>query len=495
MARSRTKTDTPPLTESALVQIIASAGNKLSADVKRIIGNFNPRAVDTRIRLLMRLDPDIGFGLALLRAPILNLQWTIESKDPLIRAFVESVMRPCYRSLAMGGSNAITFGVQAVEKVWSAENRVVEVEPQGDTSEPEQILRPNAWIYKRFKAIDPRTYQILIDEEEDDWAGIEQTVFTTGGRRKVKGSTVTVGRDRLFLWPYRSEDVFGDPRGFSQLDHAYEPWWFGAATELFANRYFERKADPPVKARARRSIRRGGKDEDGFKYMQSQILAIKSGGAFVLPDDRDSKTNQYVFDAEYMTDDKRGDMFQMRLDRLSIRKLRALLIVDDAAVSPDGGGSLAKAQQRAELLGDTLDCLLCEWLELVNAQIIDDLVRFNFGAEAVKSSGTRMVAAGISKGQRDLLKEVFSGIVQTEAIMETGKRAKLIERVDGIEIMKGLGLPMKSAAEVTKMVEERIANRLVEGGSRDDLDDDDIDIDSFIERAAAEEILEGATAS
>ena len=127
-------------------------------------------------------------------------------------------------------------------------------------------------------------------------------------------------------------------------------------------------------------------------------------------------------------------------------------------------------------------------MEIVNAQIVNDLVRFNFGEEAVKSSGTRMVAAGLSKGQRDLLKEVLVGMMQTEQLVASGKRARLAERVDGVGIMNSLGIPMKSAGEVAKIVEERNANRAA--GSRDDLDDDDINIDDALEADAAEELIE-----
>ena len=258
-----------PTTGDILVQIFGQSGDRISASVDRLLGVFNPMSIGVRHRLLMRLDPDISFGLAILRAPIINLQWSIESKDPIIREFVDSVMKRCYRQLATAGSNAIPFGNQIVEKVWGAQTEDVEVMDMATSAITEQTIE-NAWIYRRFKGIDPRTTELIIDEKKDDWIGVEQSIFAMGR----KEGTVKVGRDRAFLWSYRKEDVWGDLRGFLKLDEAYEPWWWSAATSLFANRYFERKADPPIKGRGKKTIKKGGNEVDGFKFLQDQALAI-----------------------------------------------------------------------------------------------------------------------------------------------------------------------------------------------------------------------------
>jgi len=84
---ARTTKPSSPEAGSVLKQFFGAS--EVSGDVRRVIGTFNPRTISIRDRLLMRLDPVIAFGLAILRAPIINLRWSIDSKDPIIAAFCE----------------------------------------------------------------------------------------------------------------------------------------------------------------------------------------------------------------------------------------------------------------------------------------------------------------------------------------------------------------------------------------------------------------------
>ena len=82
----------------------------LLGDFQEILGVFNPRLVGIRDKLLMRQDPDIAFGIAVVTAPLLNLEWTIESDDPIIKEFVRIQIERIYRRMATGMSNAVGFG-------------------------------------------------------------------------------------------------------------------------------------------------------------------------------------------------------------------------------------------------------------------------------------------------------------------------------------------------------------------------------------------------
>lgn len=428
--------------------------SKVLGDVKRILGVFNPKEVGTSTRLLMRCDPDVAFGLAILRAPIVNMTWAIESNDPEIKAFIEAALKRVYRKLATGQSMAIHFGRQLSEKVWSTGPFTTTI--QNDvTGEQEFKTYPAAWTYHDFKAIDPRTYNMFVDKETDQFSGVQQRLSKFGDAKP----TDIVGPEKVVLWSFRKEEVWGHLDGFPVSDQSYEPWWAKAATNLFANRYFERKADPAYKALADAQIQTGdGRKLDGFQFIMSAILGLKGGGVIALPNRRDQQGN-LLFDVQPLADDKRGDMFQQRIDALGQQILRGLWITDKAGTS-DGTGSLAMAEVHADTMSAMMQGILTEWLdEVVNPQVVDPLVLYNFGAEALQRSETRMVSGGIAKGTQELFKTILTQLLQAEQMTEAGGRVTLAERIDGVNILQQVGLPLRSPEELEEISRQKAARR------------------------------------
>lgn len=423
--------------------------SEVAGDVRRLVGTFNPREISIRDRLLMRLDPVIAFGLAILRAPLINLRWSIESKDPIIAAFCEQALRPHYRQLATAATLAIPFGFQVIEKVW--ETQLVDVEVENKIEGRSTTSRfPNAWTYRKFKGINPQTLSLLVDPIEDEWAGVRQKA------KRVGGTSVDVGTERVVLWSYRKEEVWGALTGFPHLDQVYEPWWWKTAMNLFANRYFERKADPIPKGRAQAQVTGSdGKPVDGFQFMADQMAALKNGGILLLPATKD-KDGNYLFDVELLQDDKRGDMYQQRIDKLDTQILRGLWITDKAATAGDGTGSLAQAEQHAEVLAENLETIQNEFIsDVVNPQVLDPLVVYNFGADKARTSQTKIRAGGLSSGMRDLLKEILINLLQTEQLLANGKKVKLAERLDAVAIAAELELPLVPIDELENLVDSR----------------------------------------
>jgi len=436
----------------ALVQFYGTE-TRIAGDVQRLIGNFNPRYVGTDIRWMMRLDPDVSFGLALHRAPLVNLEWSIESHDPIIKAFVTQALEACYRELAGGLSLAMPFGRQICEKVW--ESRPLKLETTDETSGATTSKDfPAAWVYKRFKAIDPRTYHFIIDHDLDDWVGVEQLYMRFG-----LPPLMPVSRERLAFWCFRREEVFGRLEGFPMLDQAYEPWWFKTATQLIANRYFEHRADPPLKIRAGDRIMIGGKEASGFEYMATQALQLKSGGAVVLPNLMEKETKEYKFDLEYMKDDKRGDQLQQRIDGLSTQILRSLWVTDRAGTSGRGGqasrGGLAEAKQHAETMSESQESIIDEYAEVLQEDIIDPLVLYNFGEEALRSSRTKIVTAGVSDSLQAVYKDLLIELFECEKAQLDGEPIRPWERMDVPAILKTLQIPQRPGDELEQLAGER----------------------------------------
>ena len=423
--------------------------SKVATDVRRLLGEFQPRWVSLDTFQRMRNDPQVAFGTAILRAPLVNLEYAVEGEDPKIVAFVEHVLKQHYRRLALAGSLAIPFGFQVVAKEWAVEDLVVNRTKEG-SRDKETFRFPSARVISRFKAIDPRTLTLLIDPVADDWGGVEQR------NPQAPGGVARVGRDGAALWSYRREDVFGSLTGFPAYQQIYEPWYAKKAMELFTNRYFERKADPVPKARAPESIPvQGGGRMSGVEYMQAILLAIKAGGGVVLPNVMDPQTQKYLFDFEYMMDDKRGDMFQQRLDALDVQILRGLWITDRAGTTGEVGAR-AEAEVHAETMAGMLQSNIKEWLDdVVNPQVVEPLVAANFGPEAVRESGTHVTSGGLSADFKTLLKELLQKLIDAEQMMAEGGRVKLADALDGVRIAEQLGIPLRSADELKEIEEAR----------------------------------------
>ena len=448
-------------------------------DIRTLLGVFNPRYIGHNDRSLMILDPTVSFGLAILRAPLVNMKWTVESRDPIIKAFVEEQLKRHYRNTAVVMSNALTYGFQVGAKVWQTGPEEVEAQNPGK-GDPEVKQLGTAWTYKKIKGIDPRTLTLIVDLDKDEWAGVKQKPLGMAA-----DDSPLVGPERAMLWSFRAEDKWGNLRGFPMLDQCYEPWWWKTALNLMANRYFERRADPVFKAISDAVIvDKDGKTHDGFEYMARQLQAMKNGGTIILPNKRDIVSGELLNDVEYLADDKRGDMFDGRLVYLDIQILRSLWTADKAATSGDGTGSFAQAQVHADPMAGPQEMIFREWQDdVMNPQFVDPLVLHNFGAEALRSSRTRFKSGGLDQSMKDLYKEIITAVMNVEAAMANGERVTLAEKLDMEGIASSVGLPMRSQDEINEILEAKKkaaaeqAKLMQEDGGANPTKDDEDDIE------------------
>ena len=432
-----------------------SSTSRLAGDGASIIGYFNPRRVTHKMRLLMLNDPLIAFGTAIHMGAITNLQYTVESRDPEVKAFIQAMLDRIYDDLALGGAMAIPLGWQVVEKVWAVKDLLVDVETRkdGEIGTVEKSF-PNAWIIDETKSIDHDTIKLLIDPEKDAWGGVEQS--RTG--HLSDDVQAPIGPEHVVLWSHRKQRVNGKLTGWSLLDQVYEPWWFGVAHELHTNRYFERKGDPSVIGRHPEGVfGPDGRKIDGGDWILEQAITLRNGGAVALSSKRDDK-GQYVADLSYLQDDKRGDMFDARMEKLELRKLRGLLITDRVMAAGAGGLGTADADLQADVLAGFLQGNVRNWLgSVVNPQVVDPAILYNFGEERMRQSRTKVVAGETSTAMKDLLKEVIKITLQADAMIADGRPTQLLERLDIEGAVRAAGLPMRPMAETRALQAARAA--------------------------------------
>jgi len=423
-----------------------------AGDGSEIIGVFNPIRVTLKQRKAMLKDPLVGFGTALHRAAVINLQYTVESRDEEIRAFIETVLEAIYHPLAMGASMAIPLGWQVLAKVWSAQDLLVEVKRRmkGQISADDKTF-PNAWTLSKTKAIPHETLRLLIDPDKDEWGGVEQ-----GGVGNIGSNNPRVGPEACILWSHRAEDVAGRLTGWPLVDQAFEPWWFGVVHELSTNRYFERKGEPSTKGYAPAEITGpDGKSISGWEWLADQTGALRNGGSLILDGKTDEKGNR-LMDVSYLQDDARGEMFVTRAEKLEVRKLRGLLITDRVMAAGAGGLGTADAELQGDVLSEFMGSTVKDWLgSVVNPQVVEQIGRFNFPEERWKQSRTRVVSGGLSSGMKTMLRDVMKIVLQADSMIADGRPTQLLERLDIEGMARSMGLPIRPADEIEQMEKAR----------------------------------------
>jgi len=395
-----------------------------------LLGVYSPYAISIETRKRMRLDPQIRLALAAIKAPIMGLAWRAESVDGSLARFVESALRPVWRSLVRSALNAVDFGFQVHEKVWQVGELKVE-EPAAEGGRRVRTC-PDVVTYRKLKDLDPASVVILADER-GNFAGFKQL-----------STDVVVPAEKAFVVTFEKE--WGNLYGTSRLDAAYEPWYWCRVMYASCNRYFERKGDPPIKGHAPAEIRL---DEDGNEVTSldeanTVIQSLRAGGTAVFPDERDEHGNPR-WDFEFLLDDKRAEMFLDYIQHLEVLKLRAMLVPERVLTHEGATGSYALAQEHTDTFLRSEELLIQELLDHINRYLVPQLIFYNFGPQAPP---VNITTSGLSRSTRELMKELLLQVLAAERVAKEGERPDLAAIIDVVKLLEELNLPVKDESRV-----------------------------------------------
>lgn len=436
--------------------------------VQRIIGEFKPRAVTMQQRVMMRYSPDVAFMSALVRAPIVNMRYAIESDDPKMAAGLDAMLRPLYIPLAKAASLAMLYGFQVVQPVYEARPFSYKIEDKAKGTS-ETVTLPVAWTVKRYKGIDPRTITLKADPKTDEFLSVEQG---------VEGKTITVPADQLILWSHGLEDDWGRLTGFGVYDVSFTPWYDQSGLIFLRNGYFEGRANPtPVGyvTETGGSDDKTGQKTSMWELMGKALAALKSRSYVRIPGRRDDKGNR-LNEIEYLKDDKRGDMFQQAIDAEGVRILKCGLIPGESATS-EPMGSRARAEVHENRLGEIQQTRVDEWCRILE-QYLTRVAKYHWPAEQVDKAGIRIKAAGLSPGQQQLYKEVLFKLLDAESLLAQGESVPLHKRLDGLGMADDIGISIRPFAEAQeewdaeRAEREAKADAIAEGGGKVEITDE-----------------------
>jgi hypothetical protein len=401
------------------------------------LGVYNPDTIPVDTYLRMKMDPQVAIGLAMIKMPIYSLEWTVKCRDADIKAFVVEALSLVWKRLIRSMLTAIDFGFASHEKVWELmELEVISSSPEG---KKKTHFRGKAEIYKKIKAHYPSTVRIRTDSKTDEFLGINQ-------QAGIGGQIVKLDAPKCFF--FTLGDEFGNYYGQSRLKPAYKSWYWKEVLTQFMLRYFERRGSPATVVTHPIG---GGLDVDGNQYDNSEI-ALRIGqnlienSSVTLPWESD-REGRNKWGVEFLTDDRRGEMFVNALNYLGAQILRALLTPERVMTQDLSTGSFSMASSHAEIFLLSLEGLAAEIEDAINSDIIPPLIEFNFKPNKIIPCYVKI--GKIQYDRKRILKEILVAMINNiNTMVKAGKTPNVVPSL--IEMSEVLGVPLKVFEEEYK---------------------------------------------
>lgn len=378
----------------------------------RFIGNFlgayNPETITYDTFSKMKLNPQLAAGVKLIKLPILGQNWSVECEDKEIQDFIHNSFKPLWHQLLGSVLTFVEFGV-SMHEIVVKHNKKRRIIP------------------KKFKSLFPEWIKIRTDKK-DNFAGITQ-VF--------QGDDVVVPLNRSLVITHDKGDSFGNLFGTSRLKPCYETWYWWVSIMQFMLRYFEKKGTPPVIVRFP-----PGKDRTGTLHSDTALSigkALMSETVVAIASSRytgGAGEDNRKWDLEYLTDDKRGEMFITALSFLDAKLLRGLFIPERVFTQDVSGkaGSYALSKVHADmfLLGEEGLIVDIEWQ--LNKYAVRRFVEWNFGEDAPPC---HVRIERITEARKQFLKTIF---------LEMVKKGTAIPSIK--QVAEEVGVPIDENGEI-----------------------------------------------
>jgi len=363
----------------------------------------------------MRNDPQIALGLMAVKSPVIAADWSIEcpprDESPQASALAEAIqdwltaeVDRLWWAVTPKALLGAEFGRMGAEKVFA-------------------VLDDAKYHLVEVRDLEPDAFDILVDDARR-FAGLRL--------RRGKGD---LDWTKSILFTHNSE--FGNLHGRSIYKRVEDPWWWCKELYDVANRYMERKGDPPIKARAPSGTRRdaNGAEYSPQKKLADAIDAQKKGGKIVLGSEKD-KDGNFEYDIEYFLDDKRLDQMLEYIQHLETLKLRGMLVPERVLTQDTSTGSYGMAQVHAEAFIVGEEMILSDVVGMWNSQIIPQLVVANWGTSAPEA---RLVTRPLSDEVQQLVRQIFQGLASSAPQVFTAI-------IDLITMCESLEIPLTEGA-------------------------------------------------
>jgi hypothetical protein len=429
-----------PSTEDKAASSAASPVASQFGDTTARIGTYNLERIPESTFDKMCRHFQVRFGVAIRELLLTAPEWSVRGADPRIDAYVAAVLesvrvklvRACVRTGAMRG--AATF-----EPLY--EHAVTSVEYPGENGEPvtEDV---EGYRLRKLKTIARSNIRSILIDGVENLAGVEVNV--------PSGAKLLVERGECFVFSHNADDA-GSYWGAGDLISAYDPWYRQQVIWDQAVRYTERFATPPTVAyHPPGQASDGSENSEHARRVVDGFMGANATATLPLGSDGEGKLYK-TWDVEFkaVTTSASADFIAM-LEYHDRAILRGVLVPDTVATQQQSTGSLALSNTHMDVLTLIEDGLLDEILDAVNAQLVPNIVRYTFGADAPVP---RVESVGLTNERVAKLQAVF------DKALEKG----YVTNLDVDALADTLGVPV---AEQTEAPTEPVEGEPLDASTR-----------------------------
>ena len=395
---------------------------------------YNPETIDVDTFTLMRRDPQLGMGLAVIKLPLQSLPWTIICGDEKIKKTVEWALKKIWKKLIKTSLMAVDYGFSVHEKVW--ERDTVKVSETDTTGKETVYHNGDLAFYKKIKPMHPESISMKFDGKqnlEEIWQDGE-----LGQQEDIK-----LPIRKCFIFTHNEE--WGNPFGVSRLKNAYKVWYWKELLYQFMMQYFERRGTPPTIGTAPpgRSSDANGTEYENMDLMSRMATSLISSSVAVIPYQKDKDSKENMWSLEILKDDARGPMFVEALAHMDMMCLRAIL-VPESVVGTSGG--FAQSTVHADIFLMAEKAVLTDLEDAVNNQLIDPFVRVNFAPQEYKPAYMKLDP--LDWNRKTALKELFMEMLRNiDTMVQMGFPPTMMPSFE--KMAEILEIPVASWEEVT----------------------------------------------
>lgn len=402
------------------------------------LGGFQPGVVPYSVKHKMRRHPQVRYSLAAAKAPILRGNVWFDTNSTELQALLNQVFLDSglFKRALRTSLLAIEFGFSPHEQVWDFEPEFTigwDI-PKGEETEHKEKTFPNLFVPKALKELLPDATTLLRDAK-GGFAGLlygSTDFFALNAEQTLAemraGRINTLAPNKCYVHTVGGE--WQNHYGVGRLDTAYDPWYWQTIVYLVCNRWFERKADPPLigYAPSTSAVADPGVSADSFDPTaeeESPVLLLSRGlgrlrstGDLVVPsdpyfDEAGKPSAIRTYDVKELESKDAHPAFIAYIEHLDRKIARSVLVPDAVAASHEGMGTYGSLQVMADVYVDVQNDELLSNVEQFNAEIVQPFLRYNgIKDRAILRSG------GITSTSRDALKDVLLKVVEADTLAE-----------------------------------------------------------------------------
>lgn len=356
----------------------------------------------------------------------------VEHKDEEVKSEVEAWLRPLLPSLLPMIARAFFLGVSPLVAEWGQEDLILQSESG------------------RKRTLRRHTHYVRVN---DLWPNDVQLELHAKNRRRLigirfAGRLYRAGNEAFVpVW----DQQFGWWQGKGSRRRCYRPWFDSMAQSVWKNRYLERSVDPPrIGYAPKGKITVNGTEIQTTSLLARAIMALRNGGATVLPGDFDPEANERIWGIDFLNLPDRSEVWHRALSREDAQMLVATLVPPTAAGLE--GETFAGGRVAAGLLTEVIQLLAnfvaCELTKIIRPP--------HLVAHGLKVPAPVVKANAVPQAMRKLLLDVFRVVADVPRMVEDGKEVTLAEMVDD-SLIDQLGLKKIPASKAAREKKEPAA--------------------------------------